>query len=160
MLRNVFAICLIVIGGTAVLSAQTPISCDSDPTGPFVVTTGRSFTVGWCQALPQTQPDGTKTGRYDGFYLQIDSGPRVDVGVPAVAAVSTLTQRTGYAVLTNGVQKGLHQASVTAYVYVLDDSGQPTGQRLESAPVVAPFSAVDPVVNVAPPSPSGVRIVR
>jgi hypothetical protein len=158
MIRYLLAL-IVMFALASPVAAQTN-ACDTDDSGPFVVTTGKAFVVTWCQVPSRTQPDGTVSDRYDGFYLQIDNGQKFDVGLPNPGPVSLVTGRIPYSVSAGGVQKGTHVVTVTAYVVVLDETGASTTQRLESAPTAVPFSAAEPVVNLPPPAPSGVRVRR
>lgn len=141
---------------------QTGNPCDSNASGPFVVTSARSFTVQWCTANTRSDASGNVVPEdIDGFYLQVDTGPKNDIALAVSLGLSTVTQRNGWQyVLASGVAKGTHSACLSAFSYVIDQNGVQTTQRLESPPTCIPFTAVDPVVNQAPLAPTGGRIIR
>lgn len=137
--------------------------CDSDAQGPFIVTTGRAFTAQWCTSVNQVDPSTNTTvpTTIDGFYISLDGAARQDIGKPTSLGLSSTTNRNAWQMSIPGVQKGNHTFQVIAYNFVRDpNTGQPTSERQESAATLVPFSAVDPVFNLAPPAPTGGRIIR
>lgn len=145
---------------TALLQSANP--CDTNASGPFIITTGRAFIAQWCTAMTQIDPATNQTVpvTIDGFYMSIDNAPRVDIAMALSLGTSTVTQRNAWQLSLTGVQKGGHTFSVIAYNFVRDQNGLPTSERQESAATSVPFSAVDPVFNLAPPAPTGARIIR
>jgi hypothetical protein len=145
------------------LSGQAAHICDADAPGPFIVQSARAFTVQWCTALTRPNPsDPTQTinERVDGHYIQLDNGPKVDVAATDLG-VSTVTNRRGWQhVVSSGLPRGSHVVTVSSWNYVLDENGAPTSTRQESGPTPVPFTVVDPVPNLPPLAPSGVRVIR
>jgi hypothetical protein len=140
---------------------QTANPCDTNATGPFVVTSARSFTIQWCTANTRVDNGVIVPERIDGFYLLIDAGPKQDIAMAVNLGLSATTNRNAWQyVIPSGVARGDHTAAVIAWNYVLDQNGVPTTQRAESAPTAVPFTAVDPVSNQPPLAPTGGRIIR
>src|SRR4030095_15669055 len=122
--------------------------CDTNATGPFIVTSARSFTIQWCTTHTRVDNGNIVPERIDGFYLTLDQGPKTDIALATSLGLSTVTNRDAWQyVIPSGLPKGDHVASMIAWNYVLDQNGVPTTQRSESAPMSVPFTAVDPVSN-------------
>jgi hypothetical protein len=143
------------------LAAQTANPCDTNATGPFIVTSARSFLIQWCTVSTRVEGGSIVPERIDGFYLTLDTGPKTDIAMATPLGLSTITNRYAWQyAIPSGVTRGTHTAAIVAWNYVLDFAGNPTAQRVESAAAVVPFSAVDPVSDQPPLMPSGARIVR
>lgn len=143
----------------AVLQAPNP--CDTNDPGPFLVTSARAFTFQWCTAHTRVDSGITVPERIDGFYVVLDTGVKTDIGKGTFLGLSTATNRDAWQyIFGSGVQKGDHTVTVIAWNYVLDGFGVPTTQRVESAPAVIPFTAVDPISKSAPLAPTGLRLIR
>ena len=141
--------------------AQTANPCDTNASGPWIVTSARSFTVQWCTANVRVDNGTTVPERIDGFYLIQDGGPKTDIAMATSLGLSSITKRNAWQyIIPSGVQKGDHSVAIIAWNYLLDSQGVPTAQRQESAPMSIPFSAVDPVSNQPPLAPTGGKIVR
>lgn len=90
---------------TAPISAGAVHPCDTQPSGPWVLRTGKAPAVAWCQ-----------TGSYDGFLVSVD-GAVTNIGKPAPAASGVGLFGTYYAVgWPSGVGKGTHTFTVRAYL--------------------------------------------
>lgn len=144
----------------ALLQAVNP--CDTNVQGPFIVTSARSFTVQWCTTSTRQNADGTAVPeRIDGFYFVLDGGVKQDIGMATALGLSSITNRHAWQyAMPSGVSRGDHSAGIIAWNFLLDSDGQPTTTRVESAPTVVPFSAVDPVSNQPPLAPTGGRIIK
>lgn len=134
--------------------------------GPFIVTSGAPYTVTWlADALVPTSPSDSTLipNRVNGYTIQIDAGPKVDVGLPTAGPTCPSgTPNAGknpYSYRSaNGVTRGSHTLSHRAWNYVLDAAGLPTTVVQESAAVVVPFTAADPTLLGAPPSALNIGI--
>jgi len=160
-------IALLACVGTVVEAQTDP--CQS-ATPPFVVTSGRPFTAVWLmdamvQANPPTDPT-LVPARIDGFYLQIDSQPRVDTGPIAPSAPCPVgTPNAGklpfsWTSSVGGVSRGTHTFTVRGWNFQLDTQGVPTTTRQEGVVASIPFSAVDLVQVGAPLAPTNAIIRR
>ena len=132
---------------------------------PFVVTSGSPVWISWVAPAIVTTPDGDVPNRIDGFYLQIDTAPRQDLGpLPAGAPCPSGTPQAGklpFAYRTlSGVPRGSHEARITPWNLQLDAAGNPTSVRQEGPILLIPFVAADPVLTGPPPALSNGRIVR
>jgi len=148
-----------------------PIGMQIDPCTtaqpPFTVNSGAPFTIAWLMdaMVPASPTDPTLVPqRIDGYYLQIDSTPRVRlsgviIGLPCVGGPNLgkipFTYRT-----TSGVSRGSHLAQLLAYNYILDVNGNPTTTEQEGPAVTVPFAAVDLTHTGPPRIPANVIIRR
>jgi hypothetical protein len=149
--------------------AQAVDACQAS-VSPFTVTSGAPFTVAWVMDPlgPVSATDPTLVPqRIDGYSLQIDSGPKQDLIVAALAAVAPcpvgtpMAGKIPYQVRTaSGVGKGNHTASLSAWNFVLDSAGNPTTTRQEGSAVSIPFVGVDPVQAGPPNRPLNLGIKR
>jgi len=161
MRRLVYLSLALLIVSAVPARAQTANPCDTNATGPFVVTSARSFTIQWCTAHTRIDNGIIVPERIDGFYLVLDQGAKQDIAMATPLGLSSVTNRDAWQyVIPSGVMKGDHTAAVIAWNYQLDQNGLPTSTRSESAPTAVPFTAVDPVSNQPPLSPTGGRIIR
>ena len=143
-------------------SAQD-VLCNTTVSPPFVVTSGAPFTIAWLMPSTATENGQTVPNRYDGFYLQIDAGPKVDIGkatpgTPCPPGNSNANNVPHTYRTTSGVSKGSHNAKLSSWNFVLDGNGNPTTNRAESAVVTVPFSGGDPVLTGPPNIPFNVWI--
>jgi hypothetical protein len=161
--------------------AQTDDPCYG--TGADILTTGKAFSIKWAvaQTASVSSTDPTQVPhRYNGFYLQIDATPEVEVQLTAeVGICPTGSSRPGdkvYQYNSSGVQKGNHTLSLLLWNWapLLNPDGTPqlnpdgtpkysTTQRLRGVPTVLPFSANDVAIptQLGPPlAPSGTRIIK
>ena len=158
--------------GNSVVLAQTPanptVLCTTTPTGPFLVTSGAPFTVMWLMldTVPASATDPTLVpNRYNGFYIQIDGGPKTDIGLAtAAAACLSTTPHPGdipfsYRTPT-GVARGQHSLKISAWNFALDGAGNPTTTKQESVVVTLPFTAGDPILFGPPGTPFNVAITK
>lgn len=158
-------VALFVLTPISTGSAQTSTACEP-ATGPYIVTSGRPFTTVWLMdaKVPASPQDPTLVDqRIDGFYLQVDNGPKVDIGKPAPGTTCTgpLAGKIPYSFrVDSGVGKGAHTATLSAYNFQLNPDGSPTTVKQEGPAVSVPFSAVDPVQVGAPLAPVNITIWR
>lgn len=162
--------------------AQSDDPCVSG--GADILTTGKAFSVKWtmAQTVQASASDPTLVpNRYNGFYLQIDAVPEVDVPLTTseIGICPAGTARQGdkiYQYNSQGVQKGNHTLTVLSWNWapLLNPDGTPqlnpdgtpkysTTQRLRGAPAVVPFSANDALVPTLlgpPPAPFNTRIIK
>lgn len=146
---------------------QAPDVCTGPPSGTFTVTAAAPFTVGWVMdaTVPVSDVDQIQVPqRINGFFVQIDNGPKQNIGLPPAGAVCpTGTVQQGkipynYRAQFGGA-KGPHTLLVSGWNFKLDASGNPT-TVVEGGPVVSiPFSAVDPV-RFGPPTAPIVTIIK
>ncbi len=160
MLR--LALALLMLAMAVPLSAQTH-PCDSNAVGPFVVQSARAFTVQWCTAVVRPDPNNptqTISERVDGHYLSLDGGAKMDIAATDLG-ISTVTNRRGWAyTLASGLAKGEHTLALSSWNYQLNGGGTPTTTRQEGGQATLPFSVADPVSDLPPLAPSGVRVIR
>lgn len=157
---------LVLLALAAPAWAQTDhILCNTQAMGPFVVTSGAPFHITWIMPDTATEPGQSVMvpNRVDGFYTQIDAGPKDDIGMAtALAPCSSASTRPGdipYTYRTEaGVSRGTHQLKISAWNFLLDGAGNPTTNRQESVVTVVPFSAGDPVLFGPPSQPTNVFI--
>lgn len=147
------------------VAAQDHVLCTTTAAPPFTVTSGSPFTVQWIMPDTTTENGQTVPNRWNGFYVQIDNGPKADIGLATVlTACSSGSPRPGdfphtYRT-TAGVTKGNHTLKLSAWSFTLDGAGNPTTTRQESTVASIPFDAVDPILTGPPVQPSNVLIVR
>jgi len=160
-----YVVALLFVLQASIVSAQT----DPCMTGvqPFVVTSGAPYTVTWLMdaLVPASSTDPTLVPpRIDGFYFQVDATTKTKISVTSSPVCGTGTPNAGKMPYTyrtvNGVTRGSHTVRLSAFNFVLDQSGNPTAQEQESAVVSVPFSAVDLLEYGPPPSPVNVIIRR
>lgn len=162
---------LLVIAATSLLvpssidARQDHILCSTNPTGPFLVTSGAPFTAMWIMVDTAVDTGGTTVpNRYNGFYIQVDTGPKEDIGMatalPACSATSPKPGDIPYSYRTaSGVPRGPHTLHVSAWNYTLDGVGNPTTTKQESVVASIPFTAGDPILFGPPTSPQNLIIV-
>lgn len=143
---------------------QDSLLCNASPLGPFVVTSGAPFTVGWLMTDTVTENNITVPNRYDGFYLQIDGGPTIDIGLatalPPCSATSSRPGDKPYNYVTpQGVSRGAHTLKINAWNYELDSAGNPTQTRQVGVVASVPFTAGDPILFGPPGAPMSVVVV-
>lgn len=138
---------------------QDHILCSTNPTGPFLVTSGSPFTAMWIMVDTALDTNGvTVPNRVNGFYIQIDTGPKTDIGMAtALPACSTTSPKPGdipYSFRTaSGVARGPHTLKVSAWNFTLDGVGNPTTTKQESVVASIPFTAGDPILFGPPSAP-------
>lgn len=165
-MKKFILVLLILVTTLVVTSArQDHVLCNQNPTGPFTVTSGAPFNVSWIMMDTVTENGITVPNRYEGFYLQIDGGPKSDIGLAkALPACSVTSQKPGdipYTYLTTqGVSRGTHTLKISAWNFILDGNGDPTTTKQESVVTQVPFSAGDPVLFGPPAQPGSVIISR
>lgn len=172
----------LALGIASIASAQS----NQDPCisgGVETITTGKDFTAKWTmqqqQAASPTDPT-LVPHRYNGFYLQVDGLPEVEI--PLSAESGTCPQgspRQGdkvYTTTVKGVQKGNHSLTILAWNWApeLNPDGTPkynpdgtpifsTTQRLRGQPAITPFPVVDanPPFMIGPPyGPWNTRVIK
>lgn len=152
----------------AVASAQTDACQAAQP--PFTLTSGAPFTITWLMdvQVPVSATDATLVPqRIDGYYLQINGGPKQDI-VAVKGETCTVGAFANKAVyqyrMLTGVPKGQHTITVTPWNFVLsiDSNGwwAPTTTRQEGPAVAVPFAVVDPAQLGPPGKPLNVLIRR
>ena len=148
---------------TAVCAQAQSNPCDTNASGPFFVTSAKSFKVQVCTEVNRVDPATNQTvpERIDGWYLSLDQ-PLKTEATPISLGISTVTNRHAWEfTIASGIARGSHTVYVGAWNYVLDpNTGQPTTERGESPMASAPFTAVDPVTNLPPLTPTGIRIIK
>lgn len=164
-MRNVSLAMWFVVGLAGSAAAQDHVLCNQNPTGPFTVTSGAPFTVSWIMSDTATENGITVPNRYNGFYFQIDAGPKTDIGMaaasPACSAGSLKPGDIPYTYKTpQGVTRGTHQLKISAWSFTLDGAGNPTTNRQESTVTQIPFNAGDPILFGPPMPPSSVTISK
>jgi hypothetical protein len=164
--RNVLLIAtLSLLTPSSIAARQDHILCSTNPTGPFLVTSGAPFTTQWIMVDTTVDTGGaTVPNRVDGFYLQIDNGVKEDIGMAtALTPCSATSPKPGdipYTYRTSsGVSRGSHNLKISAWNYTLDGVGNPTTTRQESVVASIPFTAGDPILFGPPTSPQNVIIV-
>lgn len=148
---------------TPVAARQDHVLCTQTPAGPWTVTSGAPFVVTWIMPDTALENGITVPNRVDGFYVQVDAGPKTDIGLAsALTPCSASSARPGdipYTYkTTQGVSRGTHQLKISAWNFALDGSGNPTTNRQESTVTTVPFSAGDPVLSGPPLAPASVVI--
>lgn len=146
-------------------SAQDHLLCSTTPPPPFTVTSGSPFTISW--VVPDTASENglTVPNRFNGFYVQIDGGAKVDVGLavasPACSASSVRPGDLPFTYKTTaGVARGSHTLKVSAWNFTLDGAGNPTTTKQESVVTSVPFAAGDPILFGPPMPPNPVIITK
>lgn len=152
---------LLLAGG---LFQQDHPLCNTTPVGPFTVTSGAPFNVLWIMPDTASENGMNVPNRYEGFYLQIDGGPKADIGMAtALPECSSATAKPGdipYTyTTTQGVSRGPHTLRISAWNHTLDGAGNPTSTIQESIVISIPFSAGDPVLFGPPVAPNSVIVV-
>ena len=144
--------------------AQDHPLCNTTPVGPFTVTSGAPFFVYWIMPDTASENGMNVPNRYEGFYIQIDGGPKQDIGLAtALTPCSSSSAKPGdvpyqYTTLS-GVSRGPHTLRISAWNHTLDGAGNPTSTIQESLVINVPFSAGDPVLFGPPVAPNSVTIV-
>lgn len=165
MKRLWLVITLLAIIVTPSSARQDHILCSTNPVGPWLVTSGSPFTAAWIMADTTVDPNGvTVPNRVNGFYFQIDSGPKTDIAMAtALTACSSTSPKPGdipYTYrTTSGVARGPHTLKVSAWNFTLDGVGNPTTTRQESVVASIPFTAGDPILFGPPTSPLNLSII-
>ena len=146
------------------LQPVAPDPCETT-VPPFVVTSGSAYWITWVLPATVSTPQGPVPQRINGFTLQIDATPKLDLGalVPG-APCPAGTPQAGklpfvYRTLS-GVARGSHTATLIAWNFTLDASGNPTTTKQESGPLTIPFAAVDPILTGPPSTPEAGAIKR
>lgn len=139
--------------------------CSASPVPPFTVTSGAPYTAQWIMADTAVEGGATVPNRVNGFYVQVDTGAKVDIGLAtALPACSATSPRPGDIPyqhrMASGVSRGAHTFNVSAWSYTLDGNGNPTTNRQESAVTSVPFSAGDPILFGPPLAPQYPLITR
>lgn len=160
---RLFATVLVCLAAAPAAYAEDHVLCNTTAIPPFTVKSGAPITIEWIMADTAMENGVNVPNRYDGFYVQIDSGPKEDIGkATALAACSNASQKPGDVPYTyktkNGVTRGSHNLHLSAWSFTLDGAGNPTTNRQESAVTITPFSAGDPVMSGPPISPVNIAI--
>jgi hypothetical protein len=137
--------------------------CTTTASGPFTVTSGAPFTVSWIMADTAVENGINVPNRYEGFYLQVDGGPKSDIGLatalPACSGTSARPNDVPFTYRTTaGVARGSHQLKLSAWSHVLDGAGNPTTTIQESVVSTVPFSAGDALLFGPPMQPTNILI--
>lgn len=145
----------------ALLLSVTPVAAQQEcvnTSGPFQVNSGAPYTITWLMdaQVPVSSTDPTLVPqRIDGFFLQIDGGPKVDLGPLVSTGVCGAGSNVGKLIYTfrtsSGVPRGSHNAAISGWNFVLDSNGAPTTTKQEGIALVIPFDAVDPI-RLGPPT--------
>jgi hypothetical protein len=141
---------------------------DAPSTTPMVIQSGAPPLVIWTMepTVPASTTDPTPVpNRYNGFYIQVDTAPRLDIGLPqAGAACPAGSLRAGdipFAYrMPQGFSRGNHTMIVTTWNFAVDDLGNPTTTKQEAATAAIPFVVVDPILRGAPGKPVSPIIKR
>lgn len=154
---------LLTISTSSVARQDHPL-CNTTPVGPFTVTSGAPFNVLWIMPDTASENGMNVPNRYEGFYLQIDGGPKEDIGkataLPECGSSSMKPGDIPYTYTTpSGVSRGPHTLKISAWNHTLDGAGNPTTTIQESVVISVPFSAGDPVLFGPPVSPNSVVVV-
>jgi len=163
---------LLMLAGSGVGAQTKPATAKPQPQAtpvdpcvaaapPYTVTSGAPFTVAWLMAptVPFSPTNPTPVpNRHNGFYLQIDSTMRQDIGKPSAGAPCPAgTPRAGflpYSFRTSqGVSRGAHTVVITPWNFTLAADGTETTQRQDGEASSIPFDAGDPTVLTGPPGP-------
>jgi len=145
--------------------AQDHVLCNTTPPASFTVTSGAPFTVTWLMPDTATENGVTVPNRFDGFYLQIDGGPKTDIGkAQALTACSAGSQKPADVPYTyrtpSGVSRGSHTLRLSAWSFTLDGNGAPTTTKQESLVSQVPFAAGDPILYGPPVAPGSITITK
>lgn len=154
------AAALTALLAAAPASAQTH-ACDITTATTFSTTTGRPFTAQWCLPTTTTVNGAEIPMRVDGFTIQVDATPAIEVGKPVSGVPSATSKLQLYSyVVPSGTAKGSHTVTVIPWNYTLDVNGVPTTIKQPGGPLIIPFVASDPAMIGPPPAPTKGRIIR
>jgi hypothetical protein len=158
---------LVLLPVSASAQALIDLACNP-PAQPMTVTSGAPFAVMWVMdpLVPASQTDPTLVPqRVNGYYLQIDGGPKQEItavpvgtGDPCPAGTSMAGKVPYQFRTTTGVPKGNHSVTITAWNFALDAFGNPTTTRREGPAVSVPFVGVELVHTGPPQGPQNVII--